>query len=285
MSDPWFKFYASDFLGGVASLSPAERGVYVTILALIYDNNGPVERRDARLARVCGCTVAAFKKSLDVLLDERKLVEVGGRLTNVRAESELKNRDNRTQNAKDAARERWDAEKKKTKQKQRKSDASASPEQCDGNAIPEARSQKLDIEEETYVSSPSPAHANDLSEACAIYNDAAERQGWPRMQKLNPERRKSLKARIRDAGGLDGWRIAIEKAEASDFICSRGQKGWSAFGFDALVSASKFTKIMEGTYDNRSNPGGMVGRSSTQGRGQSGSLASIAARRRAGASH
>lgn len=113
--------------------------------------------------------------------------------------------------------------------------------------IPEARR-----EEDTDVSlQVSPA--GDVSEAVRFYNDAASKVGWPSVQKITPTRSRSLKARIADAGGMEGWRFAIERAAQSDFLSGRTAKPWTGFGFDWLTKAANFTKLMEGNYDNRIN--------------------------------
>lgn len=131
---PFIKFYPSDFLGGTSGLSPAERGVYITLLCLIYESDGPIQRHDARLSRRCGAPKAAFVRILDGLIDEGKITESDGMLSNKRAEKALVDRTNRTQNSTHAANQRWTAQDKKTQQKQRPMDAGAMPPQCVGDA-------------------------------------------------------------------------------------------------------------------------------------------------------
>lgn len=150
MSDlPFIKFYASDFLGGVSGLSPAERGVYITLLCLIWDKGHPIEEDHGRLARRCGMPKAAFSRCLEALIDERKIIRVDGRLTNERAEKVIVDRENRTEKARGAASARWSAQSEKIERKQCSDDANASLGQCSGDAIPEARSQKPDKKEDT----------------------------------------------------------------------------------------------------------------------------------------
>ena len=60
-------FYPSGWLAGTRGLSAAETGVYNTLIALMYERGGSVERDDARLGRVCGTTKANFKRALEVL--------------------------------------------------------------------------------------------------------------------------------------------------------------------------------------------------------------------------
>lgn len=89
--------------------------------------------------------------------------------------------------------------------------------------------------------------ANEVFEAVSAYNEVAKQAGWPKVQKMNPTRVKALKARLKGFGGLNGWRDALRRAYASDFIRER----WPGFGFDSLISQQKFTKLIEGSYDNR----------------------------------
>ena len=88
-----------------------------------------------------------------------------------------------------------------------------------------------------------------FEEAVSIYNEMAGRIGLSRVQKLTPTRQKHLRARLEDCGGLDGWRTACAKVEASSFL--RGEesdRGWKA-NFDFMMRQSRFTSLMEGQYD------------------------------------
>lgn len=140
---PFIKFFPGDFLGGTSGLSPAERGAYITLLCLMYEQDGPIERDDARLARRCGAPKATFQRLLQALIDAGKIVQSDGFLSNQRAEKAIVDRQNRTQNSTHAANSRWSEQKVKNKQKQRPSDAGAMPEQCVSDAKPEARSQSI----------------------------------------------------------------------------------------------------------------------------------------------
>lgn len=98
------------------------------------------------------------------------------------------------------------------------------------------------------------AQSDDLSEAVAIFNEVAARTGWAKVQKLTDARKARLRARLKDAGGLDGWREAMTKAEASAFLT--GQTNGFRPGLDFFLQESSFVKLMEGNYDNRSGLGG-----------------------------
>lgn len=117
--------------------------------------------------------------------------------------------------------------------------------------------------------------ANDLVRVgVEIYNETASRTGWPKVQMVSDKRKAALGQRLRECGGIEGWSAAMAKAAASDFLC--GRSGSFRAGFDWLVTAGNFLKLMEGNYDNRGINQGPIqsGRS-----GQNVSLASIVARR------
>lgn len=101
--------------------------------------------------------------------------------------------------------------------------------------------------------------ADDTAEAVQSYNEAANANGWPKVQKLTPQRRAALKARLRESGGIDGWQVALSKASASDFLCGRSGREPFFASFDFLTRQSSFTKLMEGSYDNRDRQAGRDG--------------------------
>lgn len=142
MSDtPFIKFFPGDFLGGVGGLSPAERGVYITLLCLIWDGDGPISMDEARLARRCGMPKAAFQKALSCLIDEGKIIRTPQGLTNDRAEKTLVDRQNRVQNAINAVNSRWSAQVQKIEENQCEIDTAELPRQYADDTKPEARSQ------------------------------------------------------------------------------------------------------------------------------------------------
>jgi DNA-binding transcriptional regulator YhcF (GntR family) len=95
--------------------------------------------------------------------------------------------------------------------------------------------------------------SKDADEKAAVdeWNAVAADLGLPSVQKMTAARRQKLAARLRDCGGLDGWRAAMAKIRGSP-LC-RGEVGtWSA-DFDFVLQESKFVKLMEGKYDGRAN--------------------------------
>lgn len=140
MSDsPFFQFYPSDWLAGTRGLTAAETGVYITLVAMMYENEGPVPDDAKRLARLCGSTPAAFKKAIDGLVSTGKITVDERGFFNRRVEIEIEKRSEKRASASASANARW----KKTQQNQYKDDANASETQCERNA-----NQKPDTREE-----------------------------------------------------------------------------------------------------------------------------------------
>lgn len=109
---------------------------------------------------------------------------------------------------------------------------------------------KITTEEEAKASLSDLAHVDEISQAVSAYNEAAEVVGWSKVQKLSRERRGKLSARLKEAGGIEGWRVAMSKARASPLCTGDNERGWVA-SFDFLISKEKFTRLMEGQYDDR----------------------------------
>lgn len=99
-----------------------------------------------------------------------------------------------------------------------------------------------------------PAEADPINSqikaALNAYKLAAQDSGWPQIKTLTKPRRSKLLARLKDAGGIEGWQTAIERAQKSAHCCGHNERGW-IINFDFLVTASSFTRLMEGNYDNR----------------------------------
>ena len=73
----------------------------------------------------------------------------------------------------------------------------------------------------------------------------------PRVQSITNKRRKLIKSRLADIGGdMNKLREVFEKAQSSDFLVGKNSD-WRC-GFDWIMNAGNFVKVMEGNYDNSS---------------------------------
>lgn len=131
-TQPWVRFFASDWLAGTRGMTAVETGVYITLIALMYERDGTVPNDPARLSRLCGASNSVFKRTLESLINEEKIIECeNGNLTNNRVVEEQSYSQKRAQVARDNASQRWN---KNSNENNGGDDAAAMPEQCNGNA-------------------------------------------------------------------------------------------------------------------------------------------------------
>jgi hypothetical protein len=96
-----------------------------------------------------------------------------------------------------------------------------------------------------------------LQKAVALYNDFASENGLPTVQKLTGKRKTHLKRRLKDAGGLQGWSVALSLIKESQFLLGANKTGFTA-NFDFLMQEKSFVKLMEGGYQTRESPQNLI---------------------------
>jgi uncharacterized protein YdaU (DUF1376 family) len=242
---PFIPFYTSDFLGGTGGMTAATKGVYITLLCLMYESEGPLAQKWDMLSRRCGATLPAFKNAVQDLIDDGKIVILDGGIWSEKCEKHLSQRRDRSISASAAANKRW----QKTEQKQGQADANASVPQCKPEPEPEP-----DIKEEDTIVSSVVSLPDGSADCLAHFNATAERVGWPQVQKFSKPRRAALSQRIKDVGGVENWCEAIDRAAHSPLLTGQTGNGWKA-DFDWLAKPANFTKLLEGNYDPRNSNG------------------------------
>lgn len=128
---PWVRFFPSDWLGGTRGMSAVETGVYITLIATMYERGEPIVEDIPRLARLCGASNSAFKKSLETLLDDGKITRTDRGLWNDRVEKEQVYLSEKSDVGSRAANARWN---KKGNENNTRDYADALQAQSDGNA-------------------------------------------------------------------------------------------------------------------------------------------------------
>lgn len=239
--------YWDAYLADTTHLTTEEHGAYILLLAAMWRRNGWVPDDDRDNARILGLTTAKWKRTkqrLSVFLifqdgsiSQKKLLETWKNTQ----EKIQKNRENGAKGGRPKGSENKDLDEADGSGSVNPNESIPEPE-----PYPEPHKKK-----DTNVSLQEPSPANDISEAVSKFQDAAESAGWSRVQKMNPNRSKLLRARLGECGGIEGWEVALRKAMDSDFLCGRTQKAWHGFSFDWMIKAANFTKLMEGNYDNR----------------------------------
>lgn len=108
------------------------------------------------------------------------------------------------------------------------------------------------------------------TEAYRHWQEIARLEGWPEVGFLNSHRRLQLQARLGQCGGIEGWKLAIQKARDAEFLRKPGGQPQPWFDLDWLLDERKFTKVMENRYAERhrtdSKPGDILGALASYGR-------------------
>lgn len=246
-STPFMQLYPADYIAKTMDLTTEQHGAYLLILMTMWQHDAKLPSDPKKLARIARMTPAKFRPVWEEV--SRFFVEADGFISNARLTKERKK-------AHEKSEKRAIAGSAGGKAKALKDKASASSN-CHADAMASSSdTRNQSKKEDTYVSLsveptlPDLAHVDDVAEAVAEYNRTAAEAGWPILRILSKQRRAALNARMRDAGGIEGWRAAMSKARASPHLCGQNDRGWVA-SFDFLTKQSSFTKLMEGNYDAR----------------------------------
>lgn len=108
---------------------------------------------------------------------------------------------------------------------------------------------EINFQENNY--SPREGGKSDEELAFDAWNDLASQADLPKAQVLTAERRRKLKARLAECGGIDGWHGALAKIRGSPWCRGENDRGWRA-DLDFVLQSKSFTRLMEGSYDGRS---------------------------------
>ncbi len=87
---PWIRFHLYDWISGTNGMTSEQRGIYITLLVLMYEKKAPLKTDFETLARVCHCSQKKFSTTVEYLIRNDKLIETDDGLWNTRVEEELK---------------------------------------------------------------------------------------------------------------------------------------------------------------------------------------------------
>lgn len=96
---------------------------------------------------------------------------------------------------------------------------------------------------------PEGVASGDALKAFQLYNETALRCGLPQALSLTPDRRKKIGARMREVGGLEGWKRALSNIERSAYLRGSNRDGWRA-DLKFLLRPDNFHKVFDGGYGN-----------------------------------
>jgi uncharacterized protein YdaU (DUF1376 family) len=261
--------FGEDFLSGCrkAAMTPEQVGMYIFMLILEWTDKAPIDDDMKRLSVRTGWDKRICTRLSGELVSLGKYHREEGHLSNDRMQSEIAIFIEK-QKAKDA---KMSASSGAAVAQLSPSSFAAKPLAGDdlsekdnenNEAVPEkplyarASQKQKHIDHIEKDTSPNgeecliPATTSlEPLEAFGLYNEMAQRCGLALARTLTPQRRKSLTARLREHGGIDAWRTALANVERSAFLRGNNDTGWRA-DLDFLLTASKFTKVFEGSYGN-----------------------------------
>ena len=277
---PSMPMFWDAYLADTTHLTTEEHGAYMLLLAAMWRRNGWVPDDDKDNARILGLTPAKWKRvkerlSVFLIFQDGQITQKNLlKIWKITQEKIEKNRENGAKGGRPKTRENKGIEK-----------ANGSVSQKPNETIPEPEPEPYIRQEEAKASLSScddlggAKPFDEITEAVKAYNDSAEVSGWPQLRILSKQRRASLKARLKECGGLDGWHSALERARGSPHLCGQNDRGWTA-NFDFLTRQSSFAKLMEGNYDPRNHTSLGTGASGPD-TGMVAAFAAVAARRAA----
>jgi len=82
-------WYADNWLGGVVLLTALERGIYDTIINLIYQTNAPLKDDDKAMAHACKAGRADYRRAKARLLELEKIEIIDGHIHQSKCAKEL----------------------------------------------------------------------------------------------------------------------------------------------------------------------------------------------------
>tara|TARA_B100000700_G_scaffold311784_1_gene394493 strand:+ start:1834 stop:2703 length:870 start_codon:yes stop_codon:yes gene_type:complete len=230
-ADPWVPFYPSDWLAGTRHLSASETGVYITLIAMLYERGGELPDDETRLARLCNMPKPSFSKAFSALVDEGKFERKGGQISNNRVSRELKKRSDFRVSQTEKINKRWG-----------KKDNEINDPSLPGNKFGNTETIPTTT---TTTTTEDKRGSPDLDSVVSDWNAVARECDLPSVRSLTDTRRRKLRKRLDEIGG-DGWRECLAKIRGSPFL--RGASGWKV-SFDWMLNPANLTKVMEGNYD------------------------------------
>ncbi|MBB5074486.1 hypothetical protein HNQ69_001638 [Bartonella callosciuri] len=151
---PWVRNFYQEWIMDFAGTDAAEKATYSTLTALMYRACEPIYDDTSVLARIVGCSVRTFKKSLEKLIRKKLILQLeNGNLWSTQVEEELKNcnenldkvskasraNNSLSERAKKAAQARW------SKHTNNACDDAKAPENTENYAKNDAKNAKCDI--------------------------------------------------------------------------------------------------------------------------------------------
>lgn len=229
---PYMPLYIGDYLSDTAHLTTLEHGAYILLIMNYWQRAKPLDNSNGRLANVARLSNQDWAIVEPTL---KRLFTVDGDIwVHDRVERELSKVKSKSEKAKKAG--KASASKRANK---RSTNVKRTPNHTDTDTDTDSK--------DSYIS------GSPEREAFDAFNEVARRTGLPLAQAFTESRKAKLRQRLAECGGMEGWLVALDKLATSAFCTGTNGNGWKA-DLDFLLQQKSFTKLMEGSYDNRAPP-------------------------------
>jgi uncharacterized protein YdaU (DUF1376 family) len=274
----YVQWHIGDYIAGTEGMPLETEGAYMRFLSRLYRRGKPLPDDDRFMSVCMDLSIRVWKRVKEVLISVGKIICRNGALTNARFEKERQRRAELIQKQSESARLRWEkqrAEKMglaevspkfagslaKTSAKLSQS-VLKKPNEINDSPITDHmltnNQYPLTIKEEerpkgllsSAEPSDPPLKASVIArEAFAAYNEVAQRCGLPIARTYTKARATALVLRVKEAGGMEGFRNALANIECSAFLQGDNNRGWKA-DLDFVMQPKSFAKLIDGGYSN-----------------------------------
>lgn len=237
--DTWMPLYIGDYLADTMHLTTAQHGAYLLLLMHAWRSDGYIpEKAEAQAAIVR----MGLKDWLKIRTSVEDYFEIGdGRgLYHQRVIDELAVARAMTEQRSKAGKA---SAAKRERERQRDANENPTPVQ---QALPPRTIPSQSPSPTPGVTTSLAVEASEAATAFEAYQTHAEQNGWPNPQFMNSTRRYKIDQRLRECGGMDGWKAALGAAVSAEFL-----KGKQWFDLDWMLVPENFTRLMEGRYAER----------------------------------
>lgn len=291
---PFMKWYARDFQSAAAHLTPIAELAYRRLLEFMWLRGGWLQLDHDMLSRLSRCEPKNWQRTWqqiepfliikDGMVSQHRILadlaaaqsvsEARSRSGRAGAEAKFRNINKSDESSGTDANHESAPAHQKTKSRKINDDFQQTDKQTSGMA--EGRRQKVEegpssgskdpseglVAPAGATGQPQPANGHDeamLDEAVSLWNATAKANGFPHVIMLTEPRRRALRLRLDEIGGIPNWRNLLTRIARNPFFSGDNKSGWK-ITFDWIMKPSNMLKTVEGNYDKKE---GNAGRTAT----------------------
>jgi hypothetical protein len=247
---PWMKLYTYDWRADPAiRLCDFDgRGLCIDLMTLMHEavpyGHLLINGRVPHFKQIAALLGAKNARQVEVLL--AKLLDAGVFRKNddgVVYSPRMIREHERVVEGRISANKRW---KTDSPSNDRKGQPSGVPKSKPSAQTPDTRIQMP--ESSSSLRSDDGTETSDMLQAVADWNVFAAKTGLSSVQRLTKARKAKLRARLKECGGIEGWRTVLGKVGRIEWMQGSNPLDWRV-SFDFVIEETKFARLMEGVHD------------------------------------